>query len=70
MTNTTATAHSTNNGAAVAITIGGAVVATVKDTPNIVANIDKAIKRAGFIRTTGMRPAADKVLTFSVAQPA
>jgi hypothetical protein len=69
MTNT-ATAQSTNNGATIAISINGAIIATIKDTPNIVANIDKAIKRAGFIRTTGMRPAADKALTFSVAQPA
>ena len=69
MTNT-ATAQSTNNGAIIAISINGAIIATIKDTPNIVANIDKAIKRAGFIRTTGMRPAADKALTFSVAQPA
>jgi hypothetical protein len=68
MTNT-ATAQSTNNGATIAISINGAIIATIKDTPNIVANIDKAIKRAGFIRTTGMRPAADKALTFSVAQP-
>jgi hypothetical protein len=55
-TNTTAVVTSNATGDKIIVKIGRKVVAQVKDSENIVANIDKAMKRAGWVRTTGMSP--------------
>ena len=78
-TNTTAVVTSNATGDKIVIRIGRKTIAQIKDSDAIVSNIDKAMKRAGWVRISGMMPTlvaagagepTSKALTFSVAKTA